>query len=48
MYLLVALVGIEFGDHQRFTLEWCFLTSPVMLTAGILTALIPGVGRTAA
>lgn len=44
-YLLVGLVGIEFGDHQRFTLKWCLLTSLVMLAAGILTSVIPWVGR---
>jgi citrate-Mg2+:H+ or citrate-Ca2+:H+ symporter, CitMHS family len=46
-YLLVGLVGIEFGDHQRFTLKWCLLTSLVMLAAGVLTAVIPWVGRSA-
>ncbi len=46
-YLLVGLVGIEFGDHQRFTLKWCLLTSLVMLAAGIATAVIPWVGRAA-
>jgi len=24
-YLLVALAGIDFGDHQRFTLKWAVL-----------------------
>lgn len=46
-YLLVGLVGIDFGDHQRFTLKWCVLTSLVMLAAGLLTAVIPWVGRAA-
>lgn len=44
-YLLVGLVGVDFGDHQRFTLKWAFLTSLVMLGAGLLTAVIPLVGR---
>lgn len=44
-YLLVGLVGVEFGDHQRFTFKWCLLTSLVMLAVGLLTAVIPFVGQ---
>jgi CitMHS family citrate-Mg2+:H+ or citrate-Ca2+:H+ symporter len=46
-YLLVGLVGIELGDHQRFTLKWSALTSLVLLAIGLATAVIPfsGAGR---
>lgn len=37
-YLLVGLAGIEFGDHQRFTLKWALVTSLVMLAVAIITA----------
>ena len=40
-YLLVGLVGVELGDHQRFTIKWSFLTSLVLLAIGLLTAVIP-------
>lgn len=44
-YLLVGLAGIEFGDHQRFTIKWSLLTSLLMLAVGLATAVIPLVGR---
>jgi CitMHS family citrate-Mg2+:H+ or citrate-Ca2+:H+ symporter len=44
-YLLVGLVGVELGDHQRFTLKWSIVTSIVLLTVSLLTAVIPLVGR---
>ena len=37
-YLLVGLAGVEFGDHQRFTLKWALVTSLVMLAMAIFTA----------
>jgi CitMHS family citrate-Mg2+:H+ or citrate-Ca2+:H+ symporter len=40
-YLLVGLVGVELGDHQRFTIRWSCLTSLVLLVVGLLTAVIP-------
>ena len=40
-YLLVGLVGVELGDHQRFTIKWSCLTSIVLLVVGLLTAVIP-------
>ena len=40
-YLLVGLVGVELGDHQRFTIKWSCLTSLVLLVVGLLTAVIP-------
>ena len=44
-YLLVGLVEVEFDEHQRFTLRWALLTSVLMLAVGVLTAVIPLVGR---
>jgi CitMHS family citrate-Mg2+:H+ or citrate-Ca2+:H+ symporter len=44
-YLLVGLVGIELGDHQRFTLKWSVVTSLVMLAIGLLVGVIPFAGR---
>lgn len=38
-YLLVGMAGVNFGEHQRFTLKWAIGTTMVML----LTALIIGV-----
>jgi CitMHS family citrate-Mg2+:H+ or citrate-Ca2+:H+ symporter len=44
-YLLVGLVDVPFDEHQRYTIKWAFLTSMVMLVAGLLTAAFPLVGR---
>lgn len=44
-YLLVGLTEVEFGDHQRFTLFWSFTASIVMLTAAVLTGVVPLVGH---
>ncbi|MFP5354867.1 MAG: citrate:proton symporter, partial [Gemmatimonadota bacterium] len=44
-YLLVGLVGVEFGDHQRYTIRWALLTALLMLVAGLVTAVIPLMGR---
>jgi CitMHS family citrate-Mg2+:H+ or citrate-Ca2+:H+ symporter len=44
-YLLVGLAGVELGDHQRFTLKWSAITCLVMLVMGLLTMVIPLVGR---
>jgi citrate-Mg2+:H+ or citrate-Ca2+:H+ symporter, CitMHS family len=40
-YLLVGLVGVELGDHQRFTIKWTVLTSLVMLAIGLAVGVIP-------
>jgi CitMHS family citrate-Mg2+:H+ or citrate-Ca2+:H+ symporter len=45
-YLLVGLIGVELGDHQRFTIKWSCLTSLVLLAVGLLTAVIPVRGST--
>ncbi len=44
-YLLVGLAEVEFGDHQRYTLKWSLTASLVMLAAGVVTGVIPLVGR---
>lgn len=43
-YLLVGLVGIELGDHQRFTLKWSAITCLVLLAIALATAVIPVAG----
>jgi len=43
-YLLVGLCGIEFGDHQRFTIKWSLGTSLILLLIGLATAIIPLAG----
>ena len=45
-YLLVGLVEVELGDHQRFTIKWSFLTSIVLLVIGLVTGVIPFRGAT--
>jgi citrate-Mg2+:H+ or citrate-Ca2+:H+ symporter, CitMHS family len=40
-YLLVGLAGVEFGDHQRFTLKWAVLVCLLMLAASLLCAVFP-------
>lgn len=44
-YLLVGLLGVEFDEHQRFTLKWSLATALVILAAGLLTTVIPLVGH---
>lgn len=39
-YLLVGLAGVNFGDHQRFTLKWAVGTTVVMTVASLLTGII--------
>ena len=35
-YVLIGLAGVEFGDHQKFTLKWAaFLVVVMILTAGL-------------
>jgi citrate-Mg2+:H+ or citrate-Ca2+:H+ symporter, CitMHS family len=40
-YLLVGLAGVEFGDHQRYTLKWAILVCLLMLVASLLCAVFP-------
>ena len=40
-FLLVGLVGVDFDDHQRYTLKWAFGSAAVLLLAGLVTLVIP-------
>lgn len=40
-YLLVGLAGVDFGDHQRFTLKWAALISLLILASGLLLGAFP-------
>jgi CitMHS family citrate-Mg2+:H+ or citrate-Ca2+:H+ symporter len=44
-YLLVALVGVELGDHQRFALKWTIITAFILLAIVLATAAIALVGE---
>jgi CitMHS family citrate-Mg2+:H+ or citrate-Ca2+:H+ symporter len=44
-YLLVGLAGVEFGDHQRFTLKWAVVVCLVMLLASLACAVFPLLSR---
>jgi CitMHS family citrate-Mg2+:H+ or citrate-Ca2+:H+ symporter len=39
-YLLAGMAGVDFGDHQRFTLKWAIGTSVVMLFFAVLTGVV--------
>lgn len=43
--LLVGLAGVDFDEHQRFTLKWALLTALVLLGTGLLTTVIPIMGH---
>jgi CitMHS family citrate-Mg2+:H+ or citrate-Ca2+:H+ symporter len=43
-FLLVGLCGVDFGEHQRFTLRWALVSSLVLLGAGLLMLVIPVIG----
>lgn len=40
-HLLVALVGVEFAQHQRYALPWTFALWIVMLAGAVLTGAVP-------
>lgn len=40
-FLLAGLVGIPFGEHQRFTLPWLCLASVVMTAAAVVVGIFP-------
>ena len=40
-YLLVSLSGVEFGDHQKFTLRWAALTCVALFLGAILFGVFP-------
>lgn len=44
-YLLVGMSGIEFGDHQRYTLFWSLTASLVMLVSAVIFGVIPLIGH---
>ena len=44
-YLLVGMSGVEFGDHQRYTLFWSLTASLVMLVAAVIFGVIPLIGH---
>jgi len=44
-FLLVGLAGVDFDDHQRFTLKWALGSTLVLLAIGLATLVIPVVGR---
>ncbi|WP_024300951.1 CitMHS family transporter [Pseudogulbenkiania sp. MAI-1] len=43
-YLLLGMVKIEFGDHQRFTLKWAALVCLLIMVAALLTGAFPLIG----
>jgi CitMHS family citrate-Mg2+:H+ or citrate-Ca2+:H+ symporter len=43
-FLLVGLAGVDFDDHQRYTLRWALVTALVLLLVGLVTTVIPVVG----
>jgi len=40
-YLLVGLAGVEFGDHQKFTLKWAVLICFMMMVTAIICGVFP-------
>ncbi|MFJ8238088.1 CitMHS family transporter [Ureibacillus sp. NPDC094379] len=40
-FILVGLVGVEFGDHQKFLFKWAYGTTIVMTIAAVLMGIIP-------
>ncbi|MFJ8064518.1 CitMHS family transporter [Psychrobacillus sp. NPDC096426] len=39
-FILIGLVGVSFGEHQRFLFKWAFGTTVVMTIAAVLTGAI--------
>lgn len=40
-YLLCGLAGIEFGQHQKFTIKWAIVTCLVMLATALVFGIFP-------
>lgn len=40
-YLLVGLAGVEFGDHQRFTIKWAIMICVLMTIASMAFGAFP-------
>ncbi len=47
-YLLVGLAGVDFGDHQRFTLKWAVLVCLALMGAALMMGLFPLMGHAVA
>ena len=47
-YLLVGLAGVDFGDHQRFTLKWAVLVCLALMGAALMMGLFPLMGQVVA
>ena len=46
-FLLVGLAGVDFDDHQRFTMKWALGSTLVLLAMALVTMVVPMVGRAA-
>ncbi|KAF1022878.1 MAG: Citrate transporter [Paracidovorax wautersii] len=44
-YLLVGLAGVDFGDHQRFTLKWATLVCLILAVVSVFLGLFPLMGH---
>lgn len=44
-FLLVGLAGVDFDDHQRFTMKWALGSAMVLLAVGVGSLVIPLVGK---
>lgn len=44
-YLLVGFVGVEFGEHQRFTLKWALGSCLVFAVAAVVSGAFPLIAR---
>jgi CitMHS family citrate-Mg2+:H+ or citrate-Ca2+:H+ symporter len=40
-YVLMGVAGVEFGDHQKFTLNWAALLAVVMILSAGLFSIVP-------
>ncbi|UUW73291.1 CitMHS family transporter [Pseudomonas oryzihabitans] len=40
-YLLVGLAGVEFSDHQRYTMKWAFALSFLLMGVSMMLGLFP-------
>ena len=47
-YLLVGLCGVEFDEHQRFTIKWAALSVLVLLVVALATTVVPLMGHAVA
>ncbi|MEO7358910.1 MAG: CitMHS family transporter [Gemmatimonadaceae bacterium] len=44
-FLLVGLAGVDFDDHQRYTLKWALASACVLLLVGVAMSVIPVLRR---